>query len=78
MQYALRLCSQNGLTQACIHIYGCMKLYEQAVDLALKSDDVELAKINADRPDDDQGHLKKKLWLKIAKHIVLNKKDIKA
>jgi hypothetical protein len=55
-----------------------MKLYEQAVDLALKSDDVELAKINADRPDDDQGHLKKKLWLKIAKHIVLNKKDIKA
>jgi hypothetical protein len=37
-----------------------------------------LAKINADRPDESQSHLKKKLWLKIAKHTVLNKKDIKS
>ena len=35
-QYALRLCSQNGLLQSCIHIYSQLGLFEAAVDLALK------------------------------------------
>lgn len=52
-----------------------MNLYEEAVDLALKVD-VELAKKNADKPDEEQ--LKKRLWLKIAQHVVHEKKDIKA
>lgn len=75
-KYALRLCSElPGLEQACVHIYTTMGLYEEAVDLALKVD-VDLGKQNADRPEDDD-ELRKKLWLKIAKHVVKEKNDIK-
>jgi len=49
-----------------------MGLYEEAVDLALKHDDLELARINADKPEDDDA-LRKKLWLKIARHVVEKK-----
>ncbi|KZT75150.1 hypothetical protein DAEQUDRAFT_659721 [Daedalea quercina L-15889] len=66
LDYALRLCKQAGRTQACVHIYSKMGLYESSVDLALEKDDLELAKINADMPEDDD-QLRKKLWLKIAK-----------
>jgi len=38
--------------------------------------DLELAKLNADKPEDDP-QLRKKLWLKIAKFVVQDKKDIK-
>ncbi|KAJ3274967.1 hypothetical protein HK104_003995, partial [Borealophlyctis nickersoniae] len=76
LQYALRLCSQRGLTQACVQIYSAMSLYEQAVDLALKHHDLELARINADKPEDDNT-LRKKLWLRIARHVVEEKRDIK-
>ncbi|CAI2181674.1 1175_t:CDS:10 [Funneliformis geosporum] len=76
LDYALRLCSQNGRMQSCVHIYSNMGLYEEAVDLALKHDDLELARINADKPEDDDS-LRKKLWLKIARHVVEKKEDIK-
>lgn len=36
LDYALRLCTQNGRTQSCVHIYSQMGLYEEAVNLALK------------------------------------------
>lgn len=39
--------------------------------------DVELARINADKPEDDEV-LRKKLWLTIAKHVVQDNKDIKS
>ncbi|KFM74068.1 Vacuolar protein sorting-associated protein 18-like protein, partial [Stegodyphus mimosarum] len=75
-KYALRLCSElEGFERACVHIYTTMGLYEEAVDLALKVD-VELGKQNACRPEDNDD-LKKKLWLKIAKHVVKEKNDIK-
>ncbi len=51
-----------------------MGLYEEAVELAL-SLDIELAKYNADKPLDDEA-LRKKLWLRIARHVVEEKKDI--
>ena len=35
-QYALRLCKEHNLEEACVHIYAAMNLYEEAVDLALK------------------------------------------
>ena len=35
MKYALRLCSEHKKQEACVHIYSAMKLYEEAVDLAL-------------------------------------------
>lgn len=76
LDYALRLCNQSGRTQACVHIYSKMGLYENSVDLALLKGDLELAKINADKPEDDRS-LKKKLWLKIAKYIIQDKQDLK-
>lgn len=76
LDYALRLCKQTGRTQPCVHIYSKMGLYENSVDLALEKGDLELAKINAEMPEDDQP-LRKKLWLKIARYVVQDKKDIK-
>lgn len=76
LDYALRLCRANQRVQACVLIYSKMKLYESSVDLALEHDDLELAKINADQPEDDD-MLRKKLWLKIARHVVGKKNDIK-
>ena len=76
LDYALRLCSETGRIQPCVHIYSQMGLWESSVDLALEKGDLELAKLNADKPEDDP-HLRKKLWLKIAKFVVQDKKDIK-
>ncbi|OZJ06836.1 hypothetical protein BZG36_00188 [Bifiguratus adelaidae] len=76
LDYALRLCSQNDRVQSCVYIYSQMGLYEEAVNLALKHGDLELACINADKPDDDEP-LRKKLWLNIAKNVIAEKKDIK-
>ncbi|XP_067129232.1 vacuolar protein sorting-associated protein 18 homolog [Centruroides vittatus] len=73
--YALRLCTELGLDEARVHIYTTMGLYEEAVDLALEREDVELAMKNADKPENDE-ELKKKLWLKIAKHVVKKQNDI--
>jgi len=74
LKYALRLCAEHGLQRACVHIYTTMGLYDEAVDLALQFD-TELAKQNADKPDDNE-ELKKKLWLKIARHVVEKEKNI--
>jgi hypothetical protein len=76
LDYALRLCKRTGRTQPCVHIYSKMGLWENSVDLALEKGDLELAKINADMPEEDQP-LRKKLWLKIARYVVQDKKDIK-
>jgi hypothetical protein len=53
-----------------------MELWENSVDLALEKGDLELARINANLPEDDEP-LRKKLWLKIAKYVVQEKQDIK-
>jgi len=71
---ALRLCLKEGRMMSCVLLYSAMAQYEEAVDIALEID-IELAKENANKPEDDEG-LRKKLWLKIARHIVEEKKDI--
>ena len=76
LDYALRLCNQAGRIQPCVHIYSKMGLWENSVDLALEKGDLDLAKINADMPEDDVP-LRKKLWLKIARYVVQEKQDIK-
>jgi len=59
-----------------VHIYAQMGMWEESVELALDMGELELAKINADRPEDDEV-LRKKLWLMVAKYVVQDKKDIK-
>ncbi|KAK2189905.1 hypothetical protein NP493_94g03000 [Ridgeia piscesae] len=75
LKYALRLCLEHDHKEACVHIYSTMGLYEEAVHLALQVD-VDLAKMNADKPEEDE-ELRKKLWLEIARHVVEKEKDIK-
>ncbi|GAA5866874.1 hypothetical protein JCM3774_004586 [Rhodotorula dairenensis] len=76
LDYALRVSRTHKRVQACVVIYSKMALYESSVNLALEHDDLNLAKICADKPEDDD-LLRKKLWLKIAKHVVGQKNDIK-
>jgi len=75
LKYALRVCTQHNQKTACVHIYSQMGLYEEAVNMALKVD-IELAKINANKPEDDDA-LRKKLWLRIARHVVEEDRNIK-
>ncbi|KAL9645099.1 hypothetical protein ABK040_004590 [Willaertia magna] len=67
-KYALRICTQKKKIEACVRLYSSMQLYDDAVDLALENDEIELARECADKPEDDE--YKKKLWLKIAKHVI--------
>lgn len=75
VKYALRVCMQEGRKRACVAIYGAMKLYEEAVELALEID-IELAKTYADEPELDDS-MRRKLWLLIARHVVEKERDIK-
>ncbi|KDR19383.1 Vacuolar protein sorting-associated protein 18-like protein, partial [Zootermopsis nevadensis] len=74
IHYALRLCQEKNLTEACVQLSALLGLWESAVDLALTID-VKLATQTASLPQNDP-ELRKKLWLKIAKHVVREKDDI--
>lgn len=63
VHYALRLCREKGLTEACVQLSALLGLWQSAVDLAL-SVSVDLAKQTASMPTGDD-ELTKKLWLKI-------------
>ncbi|KAI8094681.1 Pep3/Vps18/deep orange family-domain-containing protein [Thamnidium elegans] len=77
LDYALRICSHHGRTQSCVHIYSQMGLFEEAVSLALEHRDLDLARANADKPEDDDV-LRKKLWVSIARYVIQDNKDIKS
>ncbi|KAH7390469.1 Pep3/Vps18/deep orange family-domain-containing protein [Pyrenochaeta sp. MPI-SDFR-AT-0127] len=74
--FALRLCIQHKRVQSCVHIYESMGQYAQAVDLALKYDEVDLASSVADRSNTEPA-LRKKLWLAIAKKVISQSSGIK-
>ncbi|KAH0537378.1 hypothetical protein FGG08_005820 [Glutinoglossum americanum] len=74
--FALRLCIQHKRVQSCVHIYSSMEQYLQAVELALKHDEIDLASIVADRPEDNPT-LRKKLWLAVAKKVISQSDGIK-
>ncbi|KAK7532184.1 Pep3/Vps18/deep orange family-domain-containing protein [Phyllosticta citribraziliensis] len=74
--FALRLCIQHKRVQSCVHIYSSMSQYVQAVDLALKYDEVDLASSVADRPESNPT-LRKKLWLAVARKVISESTGIK-
>ncbi|KAF7310794.1 Vacuolar protein sorting protein [Mycena chlorophos] len=76
LDYALRLCKQAGRTQPCVHIYSKMGLWENSVDLALEKGDVELAKLNADKPEDDEPLRKKLAMLFLENTDLLKIEDV--
>lgn len=53
-----------------------MGLYEEAVRLALEHKDLDLARVYADKPEEDDV-LRKKLWTNIAKYVIESSEDIK-
>lgn len=75
-QAALRLClaADTPQLQACVLLYRIMGLYQPAVEMALKVD-AALARQTADMPEDNE-ELRKKLWLRIARHVVEKERDI--
>ncbi|KAK0168771.1 hypothetical protein PV327_002541 [Microctonus hyperodae] len=75
VHYALRLCQEAGLTEACVQLSALLGLWTTAVDLALTIN-VDLAKQIAAMPSHNDNELKKKLWLKIAEHVVRERDDI--
>ncbi|XP_065901474.1 vacuolar protein sorting-associated protein 18 homolog [Dysidea avara] len=73
-RYALRVCQEEKVDRACVHVYSVMGLLEEAVQLALTFD-VDLAKEVAGRQMHDDS-LQKKLWLRIAKHVIEEEQNI--
>ncbi|VVC29853.1 Clathrin, heavy chain/VPS, 7-fold repeat,Pep3/Vps18/deep orange,Zinc finger, RING/FYVE/PHD- [Cinara cedri] len=73
-KFALRLCREYQLSKACVQLSIVLGLWETAVDLALTIS-VDLAKTTASLPNYDM-ELSKKLWLKIAQHVVKQNNDI--
>ncbi|EFA08901.1 Vacuolar protein sorting-associated protein 18 homolog-like Protein [Tribolium castaneum] len=77
VHFALRLCQDDpDLKEACVHLSGLLGLWESAVELALTDNNLKLAKQLADMPPEEDVELRKKLWLKIAQHVVSGKDDI--
>lgn len=74
--FGLRLCLQHNRVQSCVHIYSAMTQYQEAVELALAHNDVELAAIVADRLENND-KLRKKLWLLIASQKIASSPRIK-
>lgn len=70
LDYALRLTLSNQCYRASIYIYGQMAMWENAVDLALRIEDISLAKVYADKPASHETAVRKSLWLKVAAHVV--------
>lgn len=69
VHFALRLCREKELIEACVQLSALLGLWESAVDLALKVN-VELAKQTANLPQNDN-ELRKKLWLKIGEKSLI-------
>ncbi|KAL1116066.1 hypothetical protein AAG570_005561 [Ranatra chinensis] len=70
--YAMRICQKYEHNEACVRLSALLDLWESAVDLALKVS-VQVAKQTASQCPP---HLSRKLWLKIAQHVVQEKNDI--
>eukprot|EP00826_Nyctotherus_ovalis_P013774 TRINITY_DN13771_c0_g5_i1.p2 TRINITY_DN13771_c0_g5~~TRINITY_DN13771_c0_g5_i1.p2 ORF type:complete len:437 (-),score=128.53 TRINITY_DN13771_c0_g5_i1:508-1818(-) len=64
-EFLLSICKYYNRVNARIQVYGIYQLYEEAVHLALKVGNLELAKEYANKPPDDK--VKKKLWIEVAK-----------
>ena len=55
------------IKSAQIILYGILNLYSKAVKKALEINDTDMAKDYANKPS--SGKTRKKLWMKIAKHL---------
>jgi hypothetical protein len=61
--YALSVFKQNGKIESQIFLYSLLKNFSEAVTLAIDNKKLELAKLNAQKPEKDDEELSRKLWL---------------
>lgn len=73
VHYALRLCKEFEIKEACVFLYCLLEFYQQAVDLALTFN-LQLAHQTASQPTDSD--VRRKLWLIIAEHEIAGKENI--
>lgn len=67
--FALRVCVAEGQKAACVRLYWLLGLYVEALDLALTVS-VDLAKAAANAPPKEEAELRKRLWTRIAVHVI--------
>ncbi|XP_065571293.1 vacuolar protein sorting-associated protein 18 homolog isoform X2 [Artemia franciscana] len=77
LQTALRICLAGGPAQdrSLIWLYRLLERYEESVEKALSINAIDLAKETANQVVDDDV-MRKRLWLKIARHIIEEENDI--
>lgn len=73
IHYALRLCKEFEIKEACVFLYCLLEFWQQAVELALTIN-TQLAQQTASQPADRD--LRRKLWLRIAEHEIAGKEKI--
>jgi len=78
-KYALKLCVEAGMVREAVYLYTVLGQHDQAVELALTLDSELAASCAAgNQAGGPLGEeLTRKLWLKVAKHVVQEKNDIK-
>ncbi|KAH8275888.1 hypothetical protein KR026_000904 [Drosophila bipectinata] len=74
IQYALKVCTDLDVKEACVFLQCLLNMWDSAVALALTFD-IKLAKETANRQTDAQ--LKRRLWLRIAYHDIKDTDDVK-
>jgi hypothetical protein len=70
LEHGLSVCKDNKKVEAQIFIYSMLKLYSDAVSMALDNNKLELAKENAMKPQKHDEELSHKVWLDIATHLI--------
>ncbi|KAH8420302.1 hypothetical protein KR009_009003 [Drosophila setifemur] len=72
IHYALKVCSDLSVNEACVFLQCLLRMWVTAVDLALTFD-MKLAKETASRPQDSR--MRRKLWLRIGAAVSFLKGD---
>jgi vacuolar protein sorting-associated protein 18 len=75
-KYALRICSEYKKIEGQVRLYSMMELYEDAIDISLLNNNISLAKEIADQSSIEDEELMKRLWIKIAKHVIRMENNI--
>lgn len=73
VHYALRLCKEFNIKEACVFLLCLLELWQQAVELALTIG-TKLAQQTASQPSDRD--LRRKLWLIIAEREISGKENV--
>lgn len=74
VHYALRVCREHDVKEACVFLQCLLEQWHPAVELAL-SFNTALAQSTASRPVERD--IRRKLWLRIAEHEIKGKDDVK-